>query len=123
MSIEANLVSHLSGVSAVTDLVSTRIYVGHVFSTIEFPMVQIRGTGGAPVTDLGGLDNLQNRIFQFDCYALNESTAAEIAREVMKAASGKQANFTGHALEAPISSYEDEYSAHRLTFEMSIWFY
>lgn len=130
MSIEQDMRDVLVADGAVSALVSDRVYVGHIFSDLVFPAIQIRATGGDLATNLIGENGIENRTFQIDAYATGESDAANIARVARTALTGLQTNssvspntqFNGIGIGAPVALYEDEHSVHRLTFEMSFWF-
>lgn len=120
--IEEDIHDELIADGTVSGLVGTEVYVGRVLSTISFPAVQIRSTGGQLATHLIGEGAAQNRIFQLDCYAQRESDASALAKAVRDALTGSKTNFTGIGIEAPQAFYEDDYSVHRMSFEMSFWF-
>lgn len=107
---------------AVSAIIGTRFYVGHIFSEATFPLVQMRATGGEVMTNLVGESGLQNRTFQLDCYAREESVAADLAQKVRASLTGQYSAFRGIGVGAAVAFYEEEHRAHRLTFEISVWF-
>jgi len=123
MTIESDIRTQSLTDSDVTDIIVARFYVGHIFSEVTFPAVQMRSIGGPLITHTTGEASLQNRNFQFDCYAKEESTAADLARKVRISLTGQFAAFSGVGIGQPVALYEEEHRAHRLTFDMSFWYY
>lgn len=119
--IEEDVRDALVADGAVSAIVGANVFVGHVYSA-SFPMVQVRSTGGQVAATLKGESGIRNRIMQIDCYALTETDASALAEAARLAVSGTQTGFEGVGLEGPVAQFEDEYRAHRSTFEMSFWF-
>lgn len=121
MTIETVIYDELAATTAVTDIVSVRIYSGHVYDSV-MPLLRYQAIGGIIQTHLRGESGLKNSDFQFDCYAETEQQSRTLAEAVRAALTGEHSAFNGVGVSAPRVQYEEDNNAHRASFDMTFWY-
>lgn len=99
MSASKALYGKLSGVSAVTNLVSTRIYpFGRVPQPPTFPHVSYDVGDAEYISSMGGASGLASNEIEITCMALTQSAAKELALEIRAALHGQRGTWGGVAV-------------------------
>jgi len=118
MTIEA-IRTQLKGVSAVFNLVGTRIFYNHAPLDAATPFIVLLIVGNSPVNNLGGEESLTNDRVQIDCWSKRYSdsdTVAEAVKAAMAASTTFNAIRTGKD-----SLYESQTTLNRVMLEYSVW--
>lgn len=92
---EEALITKLLGTTAITNLVSTRVFVGARPQASTLPAIVINRISGAPLYSDDGEDGLEESRFQIDCWGLTYSSAKAVARAVRTALSAFQGTVSG----------------------------
>lgn len=123
-----NLAEYLYSVSALTALVSRRIYPLAMPQEPTLPAVTYtRVSTTRPATIGGGKPGLSMTRFQIDCYGSTYAAADAVAEAVRGALQGYQGTLSGSVVAQNISVvdttdiYEDETLESRISLDVEIW--
>jgi hypothetical protein len=123
--IESKIFKYLLSATAVTALVSARIYPMALPQNPTYPALTFANTGGQKIYDLSGYSNLENPHIQIDAWSTSYDTVKSLAGKVktaMDAATSFSANLSGDA-----DAYDDEITEagsqriYRISQDWSIW--
>ena len=87
---EEALIAKLLATTAITTLVSNRIFVGARPQASTLPAIVVNRVSGAPLYSDDGEDGLEESRFQIDCWGSTYSSAKGLARAVRGALSAFQ---------------------------------
>lgn len=132
MTFEAGLYTHLTGVSALTALVSTRIYPGSAPTSAEMPYITYAVVSGNHEHHMTAASGLVNHLIQFDVWASSYLTLAPAADELRKSMDGFNGGQMGtvEVRSAMLQDEADEFvpatdasqeGVHRRRMDFSIW--
>lgn len=107
MRVEEALVTKLRATSAVSTLVSTRIYPSHAPQTATTPYVVFDLVGGNVLGTHDGGSSLRDGRVSFSCIASTYASAKAIAKAIKGTLSGLKETLSGVAV-AIHTTYEDE---------------
>ena len=133
MGLSEAVYAHLAGLSALTTLVSTRIYPeGEIPNVVEFPYVTFRRTGRAHERHLTGGSGLAQATLEIDCWALSDEDADDV-HEAIRAGMDNYRGTMGSVLvvrncvlenddaevEPPLDA--SQVAIHRVSMTFTIW--
>jgi len=131
MTPDAAVYTMLSGASGVTDLVSTRIWVGPAPQVSSMPYISIYDIAGEHINDLVGGGNLRKGRVQIDCYGTTKASANAVAVAARAATNGITGTYnsmtiSGTWIESDNSEFISpasgtETGIHRVSFDLGIW--
>lgn len=119
MKASSALYSVLSGASAVTDLVSTRIYPVKAPQNVAHPYITFQQITGGYVNSLSGYSGLRSPLYQVDVWADDYPGATDIAKAVRQAMDAATTIKT--VLIEEREDYENDTSLYRVSQDFSIW--
>lgn len=120
--IGSRLFSLLSGTSAITSLVGTRIYPQVIPQGSAMPAVAYSVVDEVPENSLTGWSSgLSNARVQVDAYAPTYVSAQALADAIAGALATYQTSGLSVLLESKRDGYEDETSLHRVSLDFSMW--
>jgi hypothetical protein len=118
--IEEALYSHLSTSTALTAIVSDRIYPMMMPQDPTLPAITYQRISNSPVNTLGGFSSLDNPHIQFDCWTTSYSAAKALGDKLRKALSSAT---TFNALQMSDQDlYEADTEIYRVSMDFSCWF-
>lgn len=121
MAIEAKVYSVLSGATALTALVGSRIYPEHRHQSTGTPaVVYYRAPGGERVNSLKGYEKMENAIIEISVYTSTIDDRRIIADQVM-AAMAASTTFGSILPDPPYDDYDDETQVYDRTMQFSVW--
>jgi hypothetical protein len=130
MIIDEGLYSYLTGVTAVSTLISTRLYPLEMPQNVTLPAAcyQLISDPMAPGYTHQGPTNLLMPRFQIDCYAATSLAAAQLARAVRVALDGYVGSMGSLTVAvaqvvAGRAAYEDEPRRFRCSIDVQIQYY
>jgi hypothetical protein len=88
LGLEEAMIAKLLATTAVTDLVSTRVYPGSVPQASTMPAIVVNRISGTPIYTDDGESGLQTARLELDCWGETYSSAKTVARAVIAALSG-----------------------------------
>lgn len=128
--IEEAVESRLSGWTALTDLVGTRIHpvrLPQVSRTSDgLPALSYTRASSVRVHSHQGGSGLAAPVFQFDAWASDYSTAKAVINEVRKALVGFRGTVDGVRIDAGLAQserdeFEDDTGIYRTTIDIRVW--
>ena len=121
MAIEAKVYSALSGATALTALVGSRIYPEHRQQSTGTPaVVYSRAPGGERVNSLNGYMQLENVLIEISVYTSIIDDRRTITDQVI-AAMDAATDFGMVLPEPPYDDYDDETQVYERTMQFSVW--
>jgi hypothetical protein len=132
MSIKTALYTYLSTQSAITGVVSTKVYPGRAPTGASLPYITYSKLAEPPYHNFGGADIIANPTFEFECWANSDVTAEslmEALRNVLDGFRGTMA--TVDVRNIIMSSVDEDYTApddgseqgiFRISADFEIWY-
>lgn len=125
--IEKALFSRLDNDSAVSALVSSRIYPRKIPQSPTYPLISYSVQTLDQPTAMGSDPAMATKTFQVDCYSQSYSQCKDLSDKVRQSLQrwrGTEAGVTiqGSFLESEIDFFEDEVEAYRVSMDFSITF-
>lgn len=119
MSAESKLVALLSGDSAVSALVSARVYPLILPQAPTLPAITYSRIAPGAVYSLQGYSNLENPLIQVDCWGSTYAGVKDLATKVKAAMDG--ASSFKSVVQAERDMYEDDVRLYRVSLDFSVW--
>lgn len=114
------VLSELSGFTALTDIVSGKIYLQELNQSETLPQITLSNITDEPINDLSGEATTKNERIQIDVHTATYSQAQAITTEVLNALS-QAAGFS--AVRQGTQQTKDlETNNHRWIVDFSIWY-
>ena len=121
MAVEADTYQNLSGSTALTALVGTRIYPEHRPPSDSLPaVVFFRAPGGERINSLSGYEMLENATIEIEVYATAVDARREVADQVISAMTGST-RYSCILPDPPYDDYDDETGTYERTLDFSVW--
>lgn len=117
--LEPKIYTALSGDSAVSAVVSTRIYPMVLPQDVTLPAITYSRISGGQVNSMGGFSNLENPRVQVDVWAATYTAAKTLAALVHTAMGG--ATTYSAILISDMDLFEDDTKIYRVSMDFSVW--
>lgn len=114
MSLKTALFSYLGGITAVTDLVGTRVYPSVAPADAALPFIVYSIISSEHARHLGGASGFVRRRVQFDCYDATPDgveTVFQVISDALEAKTGDIGSEDLSVLSSGIESERDDYTA------------
>lgn len=131
-SVEESIYTKLQATSAVTALVSTRVYPIVAPQGAALPYITYQKIAGNTVNNLSGADATSNGLYQIDCWAASYSGVKALADSVRSAMNGWfntggtpriDGSFLQNETDLPdMPGDGGDEPTHRVSMDFSIWF-
>lgn len=123
--IDTAIFNRLTGYSALTALVSTRIYRQHAPDNPTFPMITFQRISTSREMTLEGVWGLVRSLYYFDVFGDEHASTKAIANQVLAALNGLRGTYSGMDIRSVLSddegdSYEEDVDVHRTTLSFYI---
>lgn len=123
MSDAATLIkARLVAASAVTNLVSSRIFIYQAPQDVQLPCITFFQVTGDVNNTLAGPSNLANERWQIDCWSGRYADAIALSAAVKAAMLATGADLQSVLLSG-LAQFEEEEALHRIILDFSLWFY
>ena len=127
MAFGSEIYGYLSGVSGVTNIVSTRIYPVRLPDAPTLEAIVYTVISAPRTEDLSGSSGLGTAIVQIDCWANTYSEANTLAEAVRQAMQGYSGTMGGTTVEGvhlldELDNFEEDINERRKILRFSIWF-
>ncbi len=126
MSVEQALFEHVTGVTAVSDLIGTRLYFVLAPPDATYPHAVYSRIGSEHVDSLAGLNGLAKTAFQITAWTRTPLDAVALAEEILIAMNAFTVTLGGTRVHSarPVSEdmvFEEEVNAYRFNREFDVW--
>jgi hypothetical protein len=118
--LEESIFAHLSTSTALTAMVSTRIYPAMLPENCELPALSYQRISNTPQNTMSGHSGLDNPRIQIDCWATSYGDAKAIGDKTRKAM-GAATTFRALQL-SDQDIIEPELEIYRVSMDFSCWF-
>jgi hypothetical protein len=120
MGVEADILNALTTYSALTTLVSAKIYPAKVPQAVTPPAITYRVVDGGRINDLSGFSGLSNPHIAIDCFSTSYSQVCNISTAIIQAITAST-RFKAIMQDNPVDEYDDEIEVHRRILDFSLW--
>ncbi len=120
MSVESRVYTVLSGSTALTALVGSRIYPEHRQQADALPAVVFNRAGGLRVNSLAGYSGLENVIMEVTVYAASIDTRRAVG-DIVTTALTAATVFKCIQSDSPSDFYDDDVQTYERSVSFSIW--
>jgi hypothetical protein len=120
MSLESKIYTVLSGSTALTAVVGSRIYPEHRQQADALPAVVYNRAGGLRVNSLSGYSGLENAMIEVTVYAASIDTRREVGDLVTSSLTAANV-FKCIQTDSPSDFYDDMSETYERSINFSVW--